>query len=188
MADFDVKDYWQIYLNKEMKERVKQIQDHLEDNYEGKGDFLQAKLEQEQPLSLEDRIEKARKKREEFEEKEQRLKQIKRERSQQDKLRDKRELLKEKQKKLEEVQESGVKSEADLLRREAFARVNRGYSIENHEIQEYIRNAVDSKLESRPDVNELVEDVQRLQRQVAELNGGEENYFMDLEAVEVEKP
>lgn len=185
MADFDVKDYWQIYLNEEMKERVKQIQDHLEDNYEGKGDFLQAKLEQEQPLSLEDRIEKARKKREEFEEKEQRLKQIKRERSQQDKLRDKRELLKEKQKQLRKIQESGLNSEAQLLKEQALARVNRGYDIRDEEIQEYIRDSVDRALEKRPDLDELVEDVQRLQRQVAELNGGEEDYFMDLGDLEV---
>jgi len=31
------------------------------------------------------------------------------------------------------------------------------------------------------DKDELVEDVQRLQKQVAELNGGPEDYFMKLE-------
>jgi len=191
MGDFPVKDYWKIYLNDEAKERVREIQDHLEENYESRSDFLRKKLKNEKALSIDERIERVKQEKREQEDKLERLKQIRREREQQDKLRDKRDLLKQKQEKLRKIQHQN-KSESKIRKqvKQKILKDKRARFSEDEWLEkksDKIDRLVESRLESLEDqdVDELVEDVQRLQEQVAELNGGEEDYFMDLEQTEV---
>jgi exonuclease VII large subunit len=187
MADFEVKSRYHLYINQDTLERMKEIEDHLKDNYDGISDFVEQKMQEEQALSLEERIKRKRQNLEKQKKELNQLEQVKNDRETQDKLRDKRELLKEKQRKLREIQEKGVNTEHVLLREKALAAVNRGYDISSDRAQSIVREQVDRELEERPDLDELVESVQRLQRQVAELNGGEESYFMDLGELEVQR-
>lgn len=190
MGSFDGK-IWKIYLDEEARERRDQIKDHLEENYEGPSDFGKQALMDENVLTVEERLERLRKDKKELEQKEERLQQIIREREQQDKLRDKRELLKEKQKKLREVSDkdplSRQEAEEKALQyvKEKNASTIEEQDLSDEEIKEFrgFKKKVE-ELTSDVDIDSLVEDVQRLQRQVRELNGGEEDYFMDLETVE----
>ena len=187
MTEFPVKDYWKIYLNEEAKEKLREIQDHLDENYENRSEFLREALKDEQALSLEERIRRLEEEREETDKQIEQLKRIKQEREQQDKLRDKRELLKEKQKKLREAQESDslTREEAEeqvfdeLEPRSTFSDMSRSEIRDTRAFQKKVE-----ELCSEVDIDELVEDINRLQQQVAELNGGEEDYFMDLETVD----
>lgn len=184
MANFEPQKYWKLYLDEQTRERVSEIQDHLEDHYDGKSDFLQAKLMQEQPVSLEERIKKAEKDMAEAEKKLERLKQVKSDRDQQQRLKDKRELLREKQKKLRSIQEIGYMSFRDFMVEEVEKRKDRGHEL-SEGVLRMCKIRAESKFEGQPDVDDLVRDVQRLQEEVAELNGGPEKFFMDLESVEV---
>jgi len=194
MGEFEQKDYWKVYLDKETKEKIREIQDHLEANYNGKSDFVQQALQDEQALSIEERIRRLEEEREETDKQIEQLKRIKQEREQQDKLRDKRELLKEKQKKLREIADKDEKSRSEV-RKEVVEEMREKAEgspkiddvdeyLEKDSIQRKIDRRVDSRFSSSEDKDELVEDINRLQKQVAELNGGEEDYFMDLETVD----
>ena len=200
MADFEAKDYWKLYLNEEAKERVQEIQDHLNKNYDSRSDFLKQKLLQEKPLSLEERINRKQQSLSEEQVESERLKRIKREREEQSQLRDKKELLKEKQKKLRKVQRDGYGSEEDAWYKAAsrawkrckksaeHAKTDHESAVEAFEEKNMtgkVQAWKDRELENKVDVDQLVEDVQRLQEQVAELNGGREEWFLDLESVEV---
>jgi len=193
MGDFDGK-RWHPYLDEETQERRDQILDHLQENYEGPSDFLKEKLREEKALSIEERIERKKQKKEEAESDLERLKRIKREREQQDKLRDKRELLKEKQSKLRELADKDEKSRSEI-REEVVEEMREKAEgspkiddvdeyLEKDSIERKIDRRVDSRFSSSEDKDELVESINRLQKQVAELNGGEEDYFMDLETVD----
>ena len=194
MGDFEVKERWKVYLDKPTKEKLREILDHLEEKYDGPSDFVQQKIQEEQALSIEERIQRKKQEKQEAESDLERLKRIKQEREQQDKLRDKRELLKEKQKKLREVADSGEKSR-DEIREEVVEEMRKKAEgspkiddveeyVDRDNVQRRIDRRVDSRFSSSEDVDELVEDINRLQKQVAELNGGEEDYFMDLETVD----
>lgn len=182
---------WRPYLDEEAQEIRDEKIDHLKRKYDGPSDFIKQKLKEEEVLSIEEKIQKFESEINEKKEDLEKLKQIKREREQQDKLRDKKELLKEKQKKLRKVQrESGLsREEIEQNLREEWEE-NR---VPSHiDVDEYIQNnkemferRVENRLEKTEDVDELVEDVQRLQEQVADLNGGREEWFMNLESVEV---
>lgn len=184
MSDFEPKDRINVSLNQEARERMREIQDHLKENYNGMAHFVRQKLHEEQALSVEERIRRKEQERQMIDKDLQQLKQVKNERETQDKLRDKRELLKEKQTKLKQIQKNGLKSREEIVEEEIQKRVDRGYSVDEND--DDVRLAVDRRMENRPDVDELVESVRRLQGQVADLNGGAESYFMDLEKVEVE--
>jgi hypothetical protein len=191
MADFPVKDYWKIYLNEDAKQRVREIQDHLEENYESRSDFLRDKLKQEKAMDIDERISRAEQEMKQYQDKLERLKQIKREREQQDKLRDKRDLLKQKQQKLQEysgktqMSKEDIRNQVEQELREKFDEADRVDDVEEKMQEEYTQRKINARVESRHEesvnVDQLIEDVQRLQRQVADLNGGEEDYFMDLE-------
>jgi len=194
MGDFEVKERWKVYLDKPTKEKLREILDHLEDKYDGPSDFVQQKIQEEQALSIEERIKRAEQEEEEAQQKKERLKRIKQEREQQDKLRDKRELLKEKQKKLREIADKDEKSRSEVRKEvveemrekaEGSPKINDvDEYLEKDSIQRKIDRRVDSRFSSSEDKDELVEGINRLQKQVAELNGGEEDYFMDLETVD----
>jgi len=193
MGDFEVKERWKVYLDKPTKEKLREILDHLEDNYDGPSDFVQQKIQEEQALSIEERIKRAEQEEEEAQQKKERLKRIKQEREQQDKLRDKRELLKEKQKKLRELADKEQKSRSEV-REEVVEEMREKAEgspkiddvdeyLEKDSIQTKISRRVDREFSSSQNKDELVECINRLQKQVAELNGGKEDYFMDLETV-----
>jgi len=195
MGSFDSRT-WKIYLDQDAQDRRDEILDHLKKNYDGPSDFVQQSLENERALSIEERIMRLEQDRKEIEQDLQKLKQIKSEREQMDKLRDKKELLKEKQKKLREISNEGVKSEEEVRQEvveEIREKAQQSYKIDNVEeymskdrVQSRIQRRVESRLDSTVEVDELVQDIERLQSQIAELNGGREDWFMDLSQQETE--
>jgi len=183
MGSFEPKQHMHLSLNKEARERIKEIQDHLQENYNGMAHFVRQKLHEEQALSIEERIRKKENNLEQQKDQLQKLKRIKNERNQQDKLQTKVELLKEKQDKLRGIAEDGIMSREEVAQEELEKRVDRGYDLDMD--SEIIQDAVERRLERRPDVDELVESVERLQREIEELDPECDVEFMDLEAVEV---
>lgn len=187
---------WKIYLNKETRERVHEIKQHLEKNYEGPSDFVQQKLVDEKTLSVEQQIEKKQTELKNLQSDLEQLKQIKREREQMDKLRDKKELLKEKQKKLRKLGNQNTLSREQIraeivekMREKAESSPKIGDIddyLQKDRIKTRINRKVESRVQSTGSVDDLVEDVERLQKQVAELNGGREDWFMDLTQQEEE--
>jgi len=184
MGDFDGQ-RWRPYLDEEARERRDEIIEHLKRNYDGPSDFIKQKLIEEETLSIDEKIQKLEDDVEEKKEDLQKFKTIKREREQQDKLRDKKELLKQKQSKLEEIRDEGVDSFHEIMMYEIKQREKRGYDCSDPELARTVLNRAERKFEKQPDVDELVEEVERLQRQVKELNGGREDWFLDLQSVEV---
>ena len=195
MGDFEVKERWKVYLDKPTKEKLHEIKEHLEENYEGPSDFVQKKIQEEEVLDIDQRIERAKQKEERHRNERKKLEQIKSEREEASKLRDKRELLKEKQKQLRKISDKGIKSEEEIRQeqvqhfREKAMNSGKVDDVDEHMNKERVQNMIDrrvkKKASSNPDVDELVESVERLQSEVAELNGGREEYFMDIEAEEV---
>lgn len=190
MADFQGK-RWQPYLDQEARERRDEILDHLQRNYDGPSDFIKQKLLEEDALSLEEKIQKFESEVEEKKEDLEKLKRIKREREEQDRLRDKKELLRDKQEKLRKISRRETQSREEI--RESVEEKILSRKPDHLSDQEYlskksdrIDRIVEHRLTESPDVDSLVEDVQRLQRQVEELNGGRESWFMELERVEGE--
>lgn len=186
---------WHPYLDEEAQERRDQILDHLKQNYDGPTHFVKEKLKEEQALDIDERIRRKEQNVNQEQEELEKLKRIRDERNTQDKLRDKRELLKEKQKKLRKIARKETKSEEEV-REEVLEKMREKAEsspkisdvdewINSDRTQQKISRRVESRIESDVDVDELVESVERLQSQVAELNGGEEDYFMDIEAAEV---
>jgi len=191
---------WRPYLDEEAQRIRDEKLDHLKRKYDGPTDFVQQKLKEEEVLSLEQKIEKIQSEIENKEKDLNKFKQIKRQREQQDKLRDKKELLKQKQKELRNVQRRGGLTEEDALanaahkvwskcKDKAEKPKNSEFSVielfRKDRYQRRVYHYKDKQLEGTEKINELVEDVQRLQDQVAELNGGPEEYFMDLQKTEV---
>lgn len=190
---------WRAYLDQEAQKIRDQKLDHLKRNYSGPSDFVKKQLKEEEVLSLEQKIEKVESEIEEKKSDLQKFRQIKRQREQQDKLRDKKELLKEKQKKLRTIQRNDVKSEEEVLADAAhqiLARCEDKASKESVDEDRFelfgkdrYQRRVDRLVEKRSvnmsRVDDLVESVQRLQNQVADLNGGPEDWFLELDKVEV---
>jgi len=185
MGSFDGQK-WIVYLNKDARERRDEILDHLQGNYDGPSEFVREKLEQETALDIEERIKRAESKEKEAKEKRKRLERIKREREEQSALRDKKELLQEKQDKLQQVR--GRDKTEDVVREEVEDKVLRSkpprFSDEEYLEKKSARidRMVEQELESGSDVDELVEDIERLQGEIRDLNGGEDlDCFLDLE-------
>lgn len=177
---------WHIYLNQDAKERRDEIINHLEGNYDGPSEFVKQKLEQETALNIEERIERAKSEKEEYEDKIQRLQRIKQEREEQSALRDKKELLVEKQKKLRKVQKKDLDTEEEILRkvkRRAEEKVSSSSQIDSLEdLAVGIDERVRRHKAKQPDLDELVEEIERLQSEICELNNGENlDCFLDLE-------
>ena len=186
MGSFSGKDTWKIYLDKQTKEKVQELADYLENNFEGPSDYVQTKLQEEDTLTDREKYEKFKQKRDEFEKKAQQMKQVIEDRKVQDKIKDKKELLKQKQEKLREINQSGFKSEEEIRDEEEKKRREKGYDLSRDMVKQAVENAVDRRLDNRPDVDELVEEVQRLQKQIGELQNEDEEWFMDLEPVKQE--
>lgn len=191
---------WQPYLDEETQEIRDEKLDHLKRNYDGPSDFIKQKLKEEDALTVEQKIEKVQSEIKEREEDLKKFKQIKRQREQQDKLRDKTELLREKQKKLRKVQRKDFGTEVDAWYQAASRAWKRSkksvqHTKTDHEtvaeafhdknMEKKVRAWKDRAMDNRVDVDELVEDVQRLQDQVEKLNGSRKDWFLDLQKVEV---
>jgi len=184
MGDFDGK-RWRPYLDQDTQDRRDEIIDHLEQNYDGPSDFVKQKLMEEKPLDIDEQIKRARQDKNELEEKLSRLEQIKKEREQASQLRDKRELLKEKQKKLKEASQQGYMSE-EKIREEVIQKCKDKVSSSGQldsidELSIGVDERVRRRVEKQPVVDELVKEVQRLQDEIESLNGGREDFFIDLE-------
>lgn len=188
MGDFRGK-RWRPYLDEEARKIRDEKLDHLQRNYDGPSDFLKKKLKEEQALNLEERIQKLESEINNKQSDLEKLQQIKNEREQQDKLRDKKELLKQKQEKLREARKKG-----NLTREQAKEKALKqlkGKRVFKDMSEEDVKqtNAFEKTVESivGVDVDSLVEDVERLQSQVKELNGGREDWFMDLNQEQMEE-
>lgn len=193
MGDFGGK-RWRPYLDEETQKIRDEKLDHLKRNYEGPTDFLKQKLKEEKVLDIEERIQKLESEIDDKKEDVDKLRRIKNEREQQDKLRDKKELLKQKQEKLRKLSNRENKSEEEIreqVKSDVFelcqdkaekdaVEKTANELFESERYQRRIQQKVEKQLEDQGKVDELVEDVQRLQRQVKELNGGREDWFMDL--------
>jgi len=199
MGSFDGK-RWRAYLDEEAQEIRDEKLDHLKRNYNGPSDFLKKKLKEEDVLSVEQKIQKIESEIDEKKDDLEKFRQIQRQREVQDKLRDKKELLKEKQKKLRKVQRSGYGSEVDawyVAASRAWKRCVKSAehpktdhesaveAFEDKNLAGRVRAWKDRELDKQVDVDELVEDVERLQDQVADLNSGREDWFLDVQSVEV---
>lgn len=180
---------WRPYLDEEARKIRDEKLDHLQRNYDGPTDFLKQKLKEEKALDLEERIQKIESEINNKESDLEKLQRIKNEREQQDKLRDKKELLKEKQKKLKKAQNK-INLSKEEAENKALAEL-RDHSRFEDKAEEELRKtkAFKKKVDSLTavDVDELVEDVQRLQSQVADLNSGREDWFMDLDQDKLEQ-
>jgi myosin heavy subunit len=190
MGKFEGKRF-RVYLDQEAQQRRDEILDHLQRNYDGPSDFVKQKLEEEQALSIEEKIQKLQSEMQEKEEELKKFKQIKREREEQDRLRDKKELLKDKQKKLRKLSGRNGKTEQQIreeVKEEHLENKPDRFSDEEYleKKSDRIERVVESRLSSSPDLDELVESVQRLQGQVEELNGGREDWFLDLDQEKLE--
>lgn len=188
MGDFRGK-RWRPYLDKEARKIRDEKLDHLQRKYDGPSHFLKQKLKEEKALDLEERIQKVESEINNKKSDLEKLERIKNEREQQNKLRDKKELLKEKQKKLKKAQ-----NKIDLSQEEAESRALaelRDHSRFEDRDEEELRKtkAFEKKVDSLTgvDVDVLVEDVERLQSDVADLNSGREDWFMDLDQDKLEQ-
>lgn len=190
MGSFEPKQSVHLSLNKEARENIREMRDHLEENYNGLAHFVREKLDEENSLSVDEKIQRLESEMSEKEERLERLKQIKSEREEQSRLRDKRELLKQKQDKLqtlfsEDKCREEVRSEIVEKYREKAKSSGRVDDIDEHLKKERVQARISREVEnelSGPDIDELVEDVQRLQAEVADLSGGREDYFLDLDS------
>lgn len=182
MGSFDG-DTWKIYLSQEARERRDEIIDHLRDNYEGPSHYLREKLVEENALDVEQQIERTESEMRELEEKLKRLRQIKEERDQQQTLRDKKELLQQKQDKLRDLRENAELSE-EQVEQEIIENLKGRSALPDSE-EEIRETRAFSKLKEKrfggENLDKLLSDVQRLQEEVRELNGGEElDCFLEL--------
>lgn len=184
MGDFDGS-RWNIYLNQNAQDRRDKIIEYLRKNYDGPSDFVKQKLHEEDALTLDQKIKKFEQEIAEKEEKLKKFKQVKKEREQQDRLRDKKELLRDKQNRLREISKNKSKSE-DVIREEVKQKLlnDKPASISKDEYlegkSEIIDARVNHRMSSSLNIDELVEQVERLQEEIKELNGGSEDWFMEV--------
>jgi len=190
MGEIKIKQSYNVYLDEKSREKLHEIKQHIEENYGGISSFVQAKIQEEQPLSIEQKIQQAKQEEREAAERRKQLEQIHNERQEQSALRDKRELLEQKQEKLQELDGAPSKDvvrsrvEDEMLERKPSRFSDEEY-LEKKKRQ--IDRRVESRLDEMPDVEQLVEDIQRLQDEICDLNGGEDlDCFMDVEPQEQE--
>ncbi|MFB6099840.1 MAG: hypothetical protein ABEK16_01075 [Candidatus Nanohalobium sp.] len=180
----------EIYHNKKIKQLIDEKKNHLKEHYEGPTDFFQQKLEEEETLSLEEKIEVLDEEIEDMRQEKEKLERIKEERKEQKTLKDKKERLQEKQEKLEE------KSEEDFVDREEAEeqvlenlkdRAGAWQDMNDEEIKD--TPAFDKKVErlvfDEDEFEDLRQEVEQLQEEVADLQGERPDWFLNLEQIEV---
>lgn len=186
---FEIKSRYHLYVNQKTKERMKEIENHLQEKYDGISDFVEKKMQEEQALDIDERIRRKKQEKREAKEDLKQLKQVKKDRNQRKELDEKEPVLKEKQEKLREVvSEDGMSREE--AEKKVFAQLEDRAAFQDMGEEEIKQtNSFKSKVEelvSSHDVDQLVEEIIQLQERVQELNGGPEDYFMDLDQSDVE--
>jgi len=185
-VSFEATKTWKVYLDDETRQQIREIMHHLEDNYEGPSDFVQQKIKEEQPNSLAQRIKRAEQQKQDAEDKLDHLKEIRRERNQEERLEDLRDKLRSKQQELQEAEQSKVLSEAEALQLACDKELE--HKMSNMPDTQYlekkarrVKRRADKLMDSSADVQSLREEVSDLQNRVADLNGGREDWFLELQ-------
>jgi len=179
-----------VYFNKEIIEVVNRKKEHLIQNYDGPTDFFQSKLEQEETLSPEEKLEQIEEKEEEIKSEKQRLKEKIRERERDQKLSELEDKLRDKQDRLDSLLEGDFVSREEAEEK-ALNKLSDRSGAWSDMTESEIRDTrafekhVDELVCTEDDVEQLKKEVDRLQRNVAELNGGREDWFLELDSMEV---
>lgn len=184
-------------FNKEQKRMLENdsFKKHLEKEYDGFTDFVESKMHQElsEVPDLEEKIDNLES---ELQEKMKRLESLKQKKQRQDRqqnLRSKEKKLRRVQDKIRFLQDNEVKSEEEIRENKRLKMKNRaGMDVSDPETQKLIDRAVEKELEKQPDMDAdlgtLVEEARRLQSEIAELNGGREDWFLEIEELEEVQP
>lgn len=170
--------------------------EYLDREYDGPTGFLESALskEKKQKTTLDERIEELDKKEDEVRSKKQRLIEKKRERQKQDKLDKKKRELRDLQKELQTISNDGLTTREDAEEQILNTYRNRAkYSdMSDSEIKDRIdfEHMVEKRMDDHERVQNLVDEVEELQDEIVELNGGDNlDWFVDpLQKVEVGSP
>lgn len=170
--------------------------EYLDREYDGPTGFLESALskEKKQKTTLDERIEELDKKEDEVRSKKQRLIEKKRERQKQDKLDKKKRELRDLQKELQTISNDGLTTREDAEEQILNTYRNRAkYSdMSDSEIKDRIdfEHMVEKRMDDHERVQNLVDEVEELQDEIVELNGGDDlDWFVDpLQKVEVGSP
>lgn len=165
----------EIRFNQRISELIEEKRDHLERNYRGPTNFFEQKLEEEDTLSLQEKIEREKR---QIQERYRELKQLLREKSERD-LEDKKEKLERKKEKLLEAQNSDIKTVEEFREQKKDQYREMGYDPEGED-SDMLERAVKSFKEDQPDVEQLQEEVEALEEEVQELQP--ESISLDTEA------
>jgi len=168
------------------------FQEHLEKEYAGFTDFVETKMREEfnNLPTLEDEVEsleqELERKREELKDKKQKLKKQNRQHI----LQEKRKELRSVQEDIKYLENNDVKSESEIREeKERHFRENTDFDVEMDETQELIDRAVQDALEDQPDLDQDLDELKQrateLQSEISELNGGPEDWFIQIEEAEV---
>jgi DNA repair exonuclease SbcCD ATPase subunit len=168
--------------------------EYLDREYDGPTVFLESALrkEKKQKTTLDERIEKLDQKEDEVRSKKQRLIEKKRERQKKDKLDKKKRELKDLQKELQTISNEGLTTREDAEEEVLKSYRNRvKYSdMSDPEIKDDLHGferMVEDRMDDQEHVRNLVDDIEELQDEICELNGGDDlDWFVDpLQKVEV---
>jgi len=168
--------------------------EYLDREYDGPTGFLESALskEKKQKTTLDERIEELDQKEDEVRSKKQRLIEKKRERQKQDKLDKKKRDLRDLQKELQTISNDGLTTREDAEEEVLKSYRNRvKYSdMSDSEIKDDLHgfeHMVEDRMDDQEHVRNLVDDIEELQDEICELNGGDDlDWFVDpLQKVEV---
>lgn len=168
--------------------------EYLDREYDGPTGFLESALrkEKKQKTTLDERIEKLDQKEEEVRSKKQRLIEKKRERQKQDKLDKKKRELRDLQKELQTISNEGLITREDAEEQilKSYRNRTRFSDMSDSEIKDELHgfeHMVEKRMDDQEHVRNLVDDIEELQDEICELNGGDDlDWFVDpLQKVEV---
>jgi len=181
-----------LYFNDKHKELIEEKKEHLKTNYDGIGDFFLQALIEEQTLSPEEKLKQIEEKEEEIKNEKQRLKDKIRQRERDEKLDELEDKLRSKQDKLDSLlggdfvnREEAEQQALNSLKSDSRRDWTDDKSDEEIMDTRAFEKKVDKLVCTEDEVEELKKEVDRLQRKVAELNGGREEWFLDLQESEV---
>jgi DNA repair exonuclease SbcCD ATPase subunit len=179
-----------IRFNQKMQDLLtEEFVEYLDDQYDGPTDFLEEALrrEKKEKPSLEERIERLDEKESEIKSKKQELLEKRRERQKENELEQKKRKLQDLQKELQRISRDGLTSREEARQQilEKYRGMERYSGLSDDEIIEKINEVrdfeqlVDEKSVEEGRVQELVKEIEELQETVADLNGGEYDWFID---------
>jgi len=182
----------EIYFNEQIQELIKQKKNHLVETYEGPTEFFQRKLEREDVLSPEEKLEQIQEKKQEILNEEERLTEKIRERERDQKLDELEDKLRDKQDRLDSLLSSEFVSREEAEQqalKSLKSDSRRGWTDDKNDEEimdtRAFKKKVDKLVCTEDEVEDLKKEVDRLQRRVAELNEGREEWFLDLQEIEV---